>query len=488
MKFDSAKRQAYYADAHVRARLDDFFGGAFLGQGSAVYFTPGTDSESHYREQHSLRTMEEGMASGEELNRSLWDRESLVAHLDVEYVNFDFPFEVYTDPRRAFELQEPVRQTVRRVLCRYGISPLEVMTGRGYHFVWRIRRDSPQFEQLVSIGRISESLTSLYAGNAAPDGDRVSPHLGKAFAGLGILMEYLAHGIKSEAGSLTAVPIEMGAIEVGPGEYGREMISLDITEYGDPLIVRSVRAPFSVYLKPWQQPWLAHGEELEMLEPIFCIPSRGLNPADALRLRSSPEAVQALAAHSSTLIPDFSAEHEYLIHGYRSSPLHQFHEWYYSTEHDPIEAWTETYDRTDLQVMPTCLRQALACPNDALLRPGWVRRLVRVLLSMGWHPRHIAGLLRSKYERDHDWGEQWFHCDPCTRADFYARVFSGLIMMRVDGLVDFNCQSAREEGLCSVSQCSGNLMLYRQSLIDRKRYERLAHSPFHGLYVPESHP
>jgi hypothetical protein len=480
MKSDAANRQAYYANMQVRARLHEFFDGA-------AYFLPAAVSHPHYGEQFSVGTIGGGMAEGEELNRSLWDRKSLLAHLDIEYVNFDVPFEAYTNPLRAFELQDPVRHTIRRVLCRYGIRPLEVMTGRGYHFVWRIRQDSPAFEQLASLGRMSKSLEQLYARNPGPDGEPVSPRLGNAFAGMGMLTEYLAHSIISEASALTKIPIEMGAVEVGPGERGREMISLDITEYGDPLIARSVRAPFSVYLPPWQQPWLARGEELERMAPIFCVPTGGLSIAEALRLRSDAEAVKELAAQSSTVIPDFSANHEYLIHGYQASPLNQFHDWYYSSEHDPVEKWPETYDRTDLQVMPTCLQGAVTNPNDALLRPGWVRRLVRVLLSLGWHPRHIAGLLRSKYERDYGWGDQWFRCDPCTRADFYARVFAGLIMMRLDGLVDFNCQSAREEGLCGTSQCSGNLLLYRQSLIDRKRYERLAHSPFHGLYVPEPH-
>jgi hypothetical protein len=53
-----------------------------------------------------------------------------------------------------------------------------------------------------------------------------------------------------------------------------------------------------------------------------------------------------------------------------------------------------------------------------------MRAVVEALLDRGWHPRHIAGLIRSKFERDHGWGGQWREYSPAMRADFYARIFS----------------------------------------------------------------
>jgi hypothetical protein len=50
------------------------------------------------------------------------------------------------------------------------------------------------------------------------------------------------------------------------------------------------------------------------------------------------------------------------------------------------------------------------------------------MLSLGWHPRHIAGLIRSKYERDYGWGGKWHRYDATSRADFYTRLFAGLFM------------------------------------------------------------
>ena len=176
-----------------------------------------------------------------------------------------------------------------------------------------------------------------------------------------------------------------------------------------------------------------------------------------------------------------------LILAYQHSPLAHFHAGFFAQEHDAPALWPETYDRTPLDALPPCTRVILENPNDLLLRPGCAQRVVRVMLSLGWHPRHIAGLIRSKYERDYGWGDQWRGRDPATRADFYARVFSGLLVAGVDDLVDFNCKSAREEGICFVERCSENLLHFRSSLLDRRKYERLACRPFNRLFLPEEH-
>lgn len=72
---------------------------------------------------------------------------------------------------------------------------------------------------------------------------------------------------------------------------------------------------------------------------------------------------------------------------------------------------------------------------------------MRILLALGWHPRHIAGLIRSKYERDYGWGERWSHDEVSSRADFYTRVFAGLVLVGQDEL-----QEADDDGcrLCRV--------------------------------------
>ena len=175
-----------------------------------------------------------------------------------------------------------------------------------------------------------------------------------------------------------------------------------------------------------------------------------------------------------------------LLTDYWNSKLAQFHESFYSQEQHPAELWPETYDRLPLEILPACVRVALETPNDLLLRPAYIRRLVRVMLALGWHPRHIAGLICSKYRRDFGW-TQFVNVDPATRADFYTRVFAGLFASGTDDLVDFNCVSAQEQGTCTFSTCGHNLLDFKESALQRRAHDKLAHWPFNRLLLSSKH-
>lgn len=488
MNFTLEQRDAFARDPHVKARMLEFMGSDTLGHCSAVSMTVGNENACRRPHPIPLEELPSWRAQGAEVFRSHWDRTSLICHLDLEYVNFDDPAHVYRQPGRVFELQLPLLAAAEDCLGGFGIRPLVYLTGRGFHLVWRASQTSHACDALAQLGHLSPGLRRLYATHISPTGDRVSTHLGSAFAGLGLLMEYLAHAIKRAAGRTSELPVEFGAIEAGPREHGREILSLDITEYADPLSARDLRVPFTPYLKHSQHRHAFEPGVWETLPPIMVIPLDGLSISEALHLRSSPKAVMQLAERTCTEIPEASDGMGRAIDSYRQSRLAELHNDFYALEHEAPEAWEATYDQTDLSQLPKCASCLLEHPNDLLLRPACAQRLVRVLLALGWHPRHIAGLIRSKYERNHDWGIQWDGYDPATRADFYARVFSGLIANRVDDLVDFNCQSAREEGLCFHERCDGNLLLYRDSLLARRTYERLGCRPFHRLFLPAEHP
>ena len=97
--------------------------------------------------------------------------------------------------------------------------------------------------------------------------------VGAAFAGLGLVMEFVVHcEIKTRAAQKCQLPVDLGAIEAGGAERGREVIAVDITEYADPLCSRVMRVPFSVYLKPWQQRAELGNETVGLLSPMFVIP------------------------------------------------------------------------------------------------------------------------------------------------------------------------------------------------------------------------
>jgi hypothetical protein len=227
-------------------------------------------------------------------------------------------------------------------------------------------------------------------------------------------------------------------------------------------------------------------ETLENLPPFFVIPLDGLDWRRGIAVARDPDLVAELAARAPTKIPDSTHGTGRLLADYEQSGLAKFHRHFYSQEQHAPERWPETYDRLSMEILPACARLALEQPNDLLLRPAWIRRVVLILMALGWHPRHIAGLICSKYQRDFGW-TQFTDVDPSTRADFYTRVFSGLFMAGVDDLVDFNCVSAGEQETCTFANCGFNLAAFKKSALERRAHDKLAHRPFNRLFLSSEH-
>jgi hypothetical protein len=480
------QRQHYYRDANVHARMHEFVGATTGDAASCEFIAASDENASPPFQRYSPAAMDSLLDAGFEVSRSLWDRDALIADFDIEYVNFDSPAAAFVDPERVFAIQQPVEQTIEQLLEEYRIEPLHVLSGRGHHFIWQIDQGSAVFAELAEIGQGPPSLWKAERELHLPSENAVPIELARAFAGLGLIMEFLAHRVKQNAAPITKIPVELTAVEVGPSEHGREMISIDISEYGDPLYSRTIRVPFSVYLKPWQQPWAFEVNALVNLPPLFAIPLQGIDWREGISRMRDAQLTMELAAHVSAKIPDATYGTGKLLTDYWNSKLADFHASFYSQEQHPADVWPETYDRQPLEILPACARVALEQPNDLLLRPAHIRLLVRVMLALGWHPRHIAGLISSKYGRDFGW-TQFVNVDPATRADFYTRVFAGLFATGTDDLVDFNCVSAQEQGTCTFSDCGFDLLNFRKSALERRAHDKLAHRPFNRLLLPSEH-
>lgn len=305
-----------------------------------------------------------------------------------------------------------------------------------------------------------QSLLEHYAQGFAPRGEPISSALARAFAGLGMIVEFLAQRLITASYPSAEIPVEITNVVPGPQKRGREVVSIDLSEYGDPLNTRIIRVPFSLYSK--HRPTGG----LSMIVPI---PFPETSLEQAIRRMRDPAQAAELATHTSIRIPDFSKQTEGLLEEYLRSSLAAFHRSFYELDQEPPEHWPESYDRASFRNIPYCIRYILDHPNDLLLKPAAIRQAVRTLLAVGWHPRHIAGLIRSKYERDHGWGEQWLVSDAATRADFYVRIFAGLIATGIDRLSDFNCLYSKEKGLCFVRNGQCNLADFSKILLERNR-------------------
>ncbi len=435
------KIRDYYLTPDVRSRMIEFLGGHSLEEATCHYIGRAWDTIKPGFNMRKPGELDAFLENEWDVARSLWDKQWLVADLDVEYANFDFPAEPFLDYQRTFALQEPVLHALQRIFTSVGMHPLHAVSGRGHHFGWKVRLTSPAFQRLAGIGVVTPALAGMYAHAHPPEGQPVDPQLGKAFAGVGLVLEYVAHQVLAEAQPLCPIPVLPEAVDMGPQQRGKEIISVDISEYGDPLHTRGVRIPFSIYLKPWQHADILRPEIEGRVPVMVMVPSNGLDTDRVTSIMRDVGQAAEWASQAHGVIPDCSHGIEGLIELYLRSELRSFHEWFYSAEHEPPERWPSTYDRTPLGELPPMVRYALERPNDILLKPAFLRQVVGVLLDRGWHPRHIAGLIRSKYERDFGWLNQWYVYDASTRADFHTRVYAGLIAMGRDRVVEHHARA-----------------------------------------------
>ncbi|MCX6357529.1 MAG: hypothetical protein NT045_06620, partial [Candidatus Aureabacteria bacterium] len=251
-------------------------------------------------------------------------------------------------------------------------------------------------------------------------------------------------------------------------ERGREGMNLDITQYGDPLFMRTIRTSFSTHQK--HKVYVGRvGEETARELPVYITLPRGALTSEALyELRKDLRRAAEYAGTCSSLIPDGARGWNAVIDDYLSSPLSAFHARFDSIEQEPPDQWQHTYWKLDLKSLPPCAANAIRNANPGLLMPTTIQTICRVLYGRGWHPKHIGGLIRSYYEQNLNWGIDWIKYHAETRANFWARVYCGLIETGLDSLVDFNCVSHAEKGFCPSPWCGFNLRDFRDAILAKR--------------------
>jgi hypothetical protein len=252
--------------------------------------------------------------------------------------------------------------------------------------------------------------------------------------------------------------------EVGPGRGGREIVSFDVSEYGDPLHSRHIRLPFSAYLKPKRFEWALGEAGVRQALPIFEIPLSGMSVSQAIDTARNPDTVLGLSKHCSVSIPDQSGPMDRLLDEYEASELSDFHNQFYDQPWEGAEGCQSIL----VPNAPPCIGWLLEHPNDWLLKPAALQHVARILTALDWRPRAIAQLIYACYLKDCKWGDLWARLDPFNRAIFYTRLFTGMIATGSDNLIDLNCVSHREKGYCRVPECCSNLVPYRDKLLERR--------------------
>src|SRR5258708_20611933 len=90
-------RVRYYSNTSVRSRIEEFFGFANRSDKhpSCFFMAIRHSEKTQYLNRFAKRWLPSRANDLLEISRSLWDRESLLADLDIEYVNFDFRAEPF---------------------------------------------------------------------------------------------------------------------------------------------------------------------------------------------------------------------------------------------------------------------------------------------------------------------------------------------------------------------------------------------------------
>ena len=148
----------YYSHPAVRKRIGEYCGGnwknpdSFTAQYLVGYGVELLRKKNVEFESQEKRGFDRILNDGLDIYRSVWDIESTLAVLDIEYFNIDYPGQIYKNPTETFGLIESAYQKILQVFARFGIKPLTIMTGQGYHFSFKISRFSPADKKLERIG------------------------------------------------------------------------------------------------------------------------------------------------------------------------------------------------------------------------------------------------------------------------------------------------------------------------------------------------
>lgn len=352
--------------------------------------------------------------------------------LDIEYYNKADPERAFTDMRGVFEIIEPVYQTMKEALERYGIDYLAVMTGRGYNFITAVNHTSPMLHRLIEIGGAIHPHLEGRQGHIPTSSKRdipVPPATQQSFQAMGYLAHYLTTQTISEMRRRTPVPVEIS-------DVGMEGVAIDLT----PHFVRPVDAthfgtPGSLYAKPYLNPNI--GEHVTRNTNIITRLVRSRSGHDFGTLDHLVHARQHFwpaidnLEQSGGSVPDGSVGLQALAEEYLNTPLRQFHLALQKLGDEPSQ-WDHTYRNVAYfsDVLGEPFQRALE-NSEELLKPESLNHLLQSLYDH-WGATtdalpHVMTWLQALYEDPRmQMGSKWMrHVPAAVHAQGWTTLLLG---------------------------------------------------------------
>ena len=426
---------AYYRQKPIRDCLHEYLSGAL----SFVTDDPGTATEKY----HPISALDRVLESGSDIYRSILDRQSALFVIDLDYANLHAPGEIFNNPQKVFQELDVSRFALRELLGQYGIEFLEIMTGRGYHYVTQIPRASTSYENLYAAAagmKVLPLATAVRLLEEAPPLDTSVIIEQMVFNMLGRLADLLVDKLAGRTGLL----LRTTDIYDEP-----EIVIYDSTMYGYLVTRRTTRCCYSLIQKPTTTPKYNYNGP-----PLVAIPTAGLPLEVRLRIRSDSSAdyhrAVSLAREQPPRIPwaDFTplleaylvsatcARHQNLVREIGEAPVdthyrdellaelerlqpHPFnYEWFWGPLAPPDETELKSVDFSPQMV------EILERPNDLLLKPDKIRQAIRELREHNFSFPQIIAVMAAKYRGNFAWEPDLWRNDPELRAEYWVRTLS----------------------------------------------------------------
>jgi len=372
---------------------------------------------------------------------------TVLAPIDFEIFLSHETWKIYADAKSQGYYHnvhiKPISDFFESLLQGFQIPYLLDLTPSGGHILFHAEQGTNAYRELASIGWLEQELVEAYIYRDADDLKRSEPcgfEAGSVFSGIGRLWNY-ASLLAKEFFKDAELPITICDSE-------DKCVNIDNSWQADPAYMRILRSPYSLHRKNIHKHNMPGNPLCDVIKTHFDGQIAHTNE-DLQQLVQNMWDLEQAAIQSDQFsghIPVANDSLIPLIRQYQQSKLYEF---------------VSDFDRTpDLQTgeglhrarndprLSEKSRSVIEIPYPRMMQPNTIKKFVRNMTDIGWHPKHIACLMNDLYTQpQHNWRTNWLKYTSRTRANYWARTYSAINLIEAGvplvGInTDFKCQDS----------------------------------------------
>lgn len=388
---------------------------------------------------HRISRLGDELGNGPDIFMPIILRNGVLGVFDLEYSHSDkmalfSPEEIDGVPFHDFVFIKYLEPIISSLEAAFGDECMTDTTWSGYHILTQIERDSAVYRRLLELGKgrdafgipkcLEHKLVHFCCTPEPWDPKREKPPSVEdlvVYEMFGRVLEFLSHELM--AAEYFDKPIVIC-------DSAEDCISLDLSQYADPAIMRIIRTPFS----SWDKHNMHEPQKSQVPEnfPFLDVIRKSgkiinTNLQEIFRLAKDYEAAIRYAHYVDGSIPTAGPRVLEVVDKYAASQLYRIHHDFDEQRRDSTPDKYRLMERN--QDLPDEFHEMLVHPYPELLKPRNLKRFSEHLLREGWHPKHIGGLFAAFYTHPgKGWGSFWHKYTPEAKANFWARVYTSLVL------------------------------------------------------------